>query len=840
MGPVTKPFTLNDCEQVIKANFPFNSPPVAAFKIKPYSNEVNGFLGEHLTVHINVRQNGKIVTKSYFAKQFPFQHALQSEYLLENHGFRREAAIFSVLLPNYAKYVPNYSVNFVPHFFYNKSNELLVFEDLRATGYKIANKPSLNLLDLEHIQLTLKALAEFHAGSLLYEHYKGLELGRPFSIEEEMKEFLIEPLITENYTMARDFCYASLKGLTALVDLIPNLKLEPEEFKRKLDELLKRSFEIMKERKKFKSVVCHGDMWAKNVLYKYDNNVPLHCKLVDFQLIRYFPPAHDVLLFLYITTSAEMRQHHFHWLLKYYHNCLGAVVRKSGVDIEHLLSYEEFKLSVAFILPEIKLQHAIQLSVQAGSPRFLKDLLQKDEDFKKFIFADRAPFAVELFKNDDRFKYLLSKSLKECEEIILYPRISREDCYEIINKKLGTTFYDLISFKLIPCSDLAGFLGDYFKLNIKIRYQWKEHEFNLFVKCNPVEKQTSVLVNDLDGFFKEIFFYDTYKQLVSNVGVDLLDECAANCYLTRQDDKMVFDDLVAQKFKQINQVESLEYSTLKVTLKKLAKFHACSIILEERMSEVRGGEYRINEEFPLETANLFWIKDTSKQGAKLCATGLNAVYYIVDLFPDLVKDPKSFLERYDKLKEETFSIIQTSTKYRNVLCHSDLWTTNLLFKFDDENRAVDCRFVDFQVVRYIPPANDVLALLHLTTDQNLRKNHMNELIDFYYAELKDNLALNDCDINKIYSYEQFWESVEYIRPQLVVQNLMYQQLSRCTPEELSTILHSKKKCEEILFGSRREYIFEMYQKNERYRNYLTEVFQDLVEECDKEIWHVKH
>lgn len=429
--------SLQNCEQVLKADFGKNAPPIIGFNIKPYSSEVVGILGEHLTVEISVKQNKKAITKSYFAKQFPFQHSLQSEFLLRTYGFKREVEIYSILLPKFVKTIPNYNIDYVPRFFFSKTNEVVVFEDIRELNYRIAKTANLNQLDLKHIQLALKSLAEFHAGSLLYEHIKSIELSREYSLLEDMSQYLTEPLFTEDFSMGHDFSYAGLKGLTAVVDLVPDLKLKPDEFKNKFHELLKKTFAIMKQQKKYKNVVCHGDALPKNIMFKYENGDSIDCKLVDFQLLRYFPPAHDVLLFIYASTSTEMRQHHFHSLLKYYHNHLKEVVEKAGFKIDDLLSYEEFKSSVHFILPAIKLQYAIQLSgngIHASNPEFVKKLLQNEEDFRKFLFQDRGPFSLELYKNDDSYKYLLTKSLWECEEIILYPIISREDCYEIIEK----------------------------------------------------------------------------------------------------------------------------------------------------------------------------------------------------------------------------------------------------------------------------------------------------------------------------------------------------------------------------------------------------------------------
>ena len=72
------------------------------------------------------------------------------------------------------------------------------------------------------------------------------------------------------------------------------------------------------------AVICHGDLWWANILFKYDvNDLPLEVKFIDFQSSRVSSLVTDLLAFSFTSLPPDIRREHMDSLLKvlYTVNC---------------------------------------------------------------------------------------------------------------------------------------------------------------------------------------------------------------------------------------------------------------------------------------------------------------------------------------------------------------------------------------------------------------------------------------------------------------------------------------------------------------------------------------
>ncbi|ERL88482.1 uncharacterized protein LOC109536673 [Dendroctonus ponderosae] len=414
--------TREDCQIVVKNHLKRELFQITDYQTGQFFDEVNGFLGEHLFLTINVLLEGKIQTLRFFLKKFPSTHPLQSEFLRSMNGWQREIYCFQTFLPTIKQTLPDYQLDFVPECFLGKPDDVLVFEDLTLRNYDLPRQANLNLLDNEHICLALASLAKFHAGSLAYEEYQSKRLGEPFRLFTGQEQLVKEPLLRrENGFLGYDFFKAAMKGLKALIGKVhPKNQVALEEVQQKFDTLAAKALALMCPQTTFRNVLAHGDLWAKNVMFQYEGHKPIKAVLVDFQLIRYHVPAHDVLMFLALTTNRQVRQEKFHFYLKFYHDALAKELERVNIDATSIgMSYEQFQKSVSFIMPEIKIHGALLRLQQCGNKDFYKKLVTDKEAYKNFIFVDKAPFALELFETDANFRTLLSEAVEEIIEAAL-------------------------------------------------------------------------------------------------------------------------------------------------------------------------------------------------------------------------------------------------------------------------------------------------------------------------------------------------------------------------------------------------------------------------------------
>jgi Ser/Thr protein kinase RdoA (MazF antagonist) len=123
---------------------------------------------------------------------------------------------------------------------------------------------------------------------------------------------------------------------------------------KKFSEAWERYIEMAAEpSSKFRNIICHRDLWLNNILFKYDTSgKPEEVALVDFQIYRYCPPALDLTMFMYVTTTREFREQHLLSLLLTYHRELCMALQAAGLDPEGphglglpevLASFEEYR-----------------------------------------------------------------------------------------------------------------------------------------------------------------------------------------------------------------------------------------------------------------------------------------------------------------------------------------------------------------------------------------------------------------------------------------------------------------------------------------------------------------
>lgn len=67
------------------------------------------------------------------------------------------------------------------------------------------------------------------------------------------------------------------------------------------------------------STVSHGDMWVNNTMIKFQRGLPVHNKLIDFQICDYTSPAMDLLFFLFTSVQLSVLQDDLDGLLEFYH-----------------------------------------------------------------------------------------------------------------------------------------------------------------------------------------------------------------------------------------------------------------------------------------------------------------------------------------------------------------------------------------------------------------------------------------------------------------------------------------------------------------------------------------
>ncbi|XP_063922706.1 uncharacterized protein LOC135137090 [Zophobas morio] len=398
-------------------------------------------------------------------------------------------------------------------------------------------------------------------------------------------------------------------------------------------------------------------------------------------------------------------------------------------------------------------------------------------------------------------------------------------CHQIISKKLDNEDFSVIDFRQTPFGQVKGFLGDHSSLKITIKRNSDLEQHNFFVKSIPTVKSQRDFVLDVNVFFKEKFFFTQFQDLLRQYSITVLDNAIPTCYHT-DGNIFVFEDLAQSSYTSISCRTSLDIESVKVALKSIVKLHASAIILEEKKS------FRLIDSFSEELAETFYSdKEMVKKAEASYHHGFNA---LLDLTHDSEMKMSKDLLREKLLKGYRLqhAFVKPSTVFRNTILHGDLWTNNMMFKFED-GRPVNCVIVDFQSHRYGPPAQDVVAFLHLTTNREFRKTHFEEALQFYYHEF-DSL-LGRFGLGGIISEDEFFASCDFFKQFALTQACTHLQMVALSEEIAAELLADPAKAQFVLYENKYDFVVAASQKDEIYRGMNFETFAELREFYENEL-----
>lgn len=82
-----------------------------------------------------------------------------------------------------------------------------------------------------------------------------------------------------------------------------------------------------------------------------------------------------------------------------------------------------------------------------------------------------------------------------------------------------------------------------------------------------------------------------------------------------------------------------------------------------------------------------------------------------------------------------------------VMTHTDFWCNNLLFKVEpDDSRNDNCTILDWQMITYSRPTNDIALLITSSLPSSIRRQHTTKLLDLYYNLLRSNCSKLSLDL----------------------------------------------------------------------------------------------
>lgn len=267
---------------------------------------------------------------------------------------------------------------------------------------------------------------------------------------------------------------------------------------------------------------------------------------------------------------------------------------------------------------------------------------------------------------------------------------------------------------------------------------------------------------------------------------------------------------------------TMDYNQLVSVINAMAKFHAQSIIYEEKKSKELNRTYRIWEEYSE------YLSEPEK-GQSWRDTGARAVV-------DFLKTYSKYRAQTDYIKyvevvipmlfDCAANLMKPRTECRNVVIHRDLWTNNIFLKKHD-NGQIHSLIVDYQTVLYSSPMLDLSSVIYFNTTRSFRDQNTDLLIDLYYSLLTDELRLEGIDVLNIIDKKTIVKSYQQSIVFGITQAALIVPIIAMSDEMRERTFEDPETCEKMNVVSRSEEFIYLAKQDEEYRNRVIELFDEI-------------
>lgn len=265
-------------------------------------------------------------------------------------------------------------------------------------------------------------------------------------------------------------------------------------------------------------------------------------------------------------------------------------------------------------------------------------------------------------------------------ELPVYLR--KEYFNDFLQKRYKNTSVQVQSLDIKPCGVTEGFLSILKRIRIKYIANsvatsnalviLKSENNDEFINSKVGEKGYNVTNRELNFFSLLASRFE--RIALEKFGCKLIPACLTT---DEQNRVMIFEDLNELHFYTVAGNKTLNEHQTRLCLQKLAKFHAISLIL--------------NQKYP----NIFKDFDMGMFSRKVDAFN-DAFQSLFEVACDEILTWKGFEKYAIKMKklqpffiENALKCFDVNTNDFCVLNHGDLWKNNIMFKYDSNGNAID-------------------------------------------------------------------------------------------------------------------------------------------------------
>ena len=264
-----------------------------------------------------------------------------------------------------------------------------------------------------------------------------------------------------------------------------------------------------------------------------------------------------------------------------------------------------------------------------------------------------------------------------------YPSYFDAEYFEkILQKKFKNSAVKVNNVRFEPCGGVLSYIFRTF-----VNYHMSSDDgVESFVIKLPAKHELAIKKvgpGSHDVHNKEMNFFEIVapqlEKILNKVGVEnIFTKIVA---VDREHEAIIFEDLIPQGFDMTEKSIGFDELQTKITLKKLADFHAASVFVQEKHPKV------------FDTFKLGMFSRKIDAFNDTHESIFNFVVEEVSTWPGFEKYAEKLQKMKPNLIENLLSCFDVKPEDFCVLNHGDLWTSNIMFKAGDDGVTVDAVMV---------------------------------------------------------------------------------------------------------------------------------------------------
>lgn len=430
-------------------------------------------------------------------------------------------------------------------------------------------------------------------------------------------------------------------------------------------------------------------------------------------------------------------------------------------------------------------------------------------------------------RNVEKTRSVLPDPSQNCQETSL---LTDCDINKILERKLGGDNFRLVGWRLESLGPAKGFLGQYYRLCITARVDSKTESLQLFAKTPPPTHSPQYeFLQRYDTFNKEITIYTDLMRRMNADSREAIESprWMVKCYLGKRNTIIVLEDMSIDGYATLDKYVSYDEEHCVWLLRTLAKLHSRSLILDERLRQ-EGGRTIFDLYGHLLNEVLFVAGDDRSE--KIITSSIAGGCAMIDLIEEFDDNQKVVVKRrFIEWSRRISQLLAPSSEYKNVTCHRDIWSNNIMFRHDSTGNPNGCCIIDFQFLRYCPPAIDFTLCLYLNTDRATRDYNFDSFARIYHNSFARYLAEEGFNVEDLLPWTIFQKSCTEARNIAIIYAVLNLQVMLLSNETAADYFSdATDRLEQILYGDGRiELVLHQCEKFPAYKTRIFEVIREI-------------